>query len=126
MLCYGEDADFVVVEIFRGVVDELEFLHYFVFIFAFVVRAGIYGYGASSSTISSAAFKGSNMASSSPSSLIGGNLSQHAAEIPSWTALFSLTSTQLRERGVEPPRSRRHLLWWREKFEMGNIGLGEL
>ena len=56
--------------------------------------------------------------------LIGRNLSQHAAKIPSWTALFSLTSTQLRELGVEPPRSRRYLLRWREKFRNGQYGIG--
>ena len=56
--------------------------------------------------------------------LIGRNLSQHAAKIPSWTALFSLTSTQLRELGVEPPRSRRYLLRWRENFRNGQYGIG--
>jgi hypothetical protein len=55
--------------------------------------------------------------------LIGRNLSQHAAKIPSWEALFSLTSTQLRELGVEPPRSRRYLLRWREKFRKGQFGI---
>ncbi len=56
--------------------------------------------------------------------LIGRNLSQHAAKIPSWEALFSLTSTQLRELGVEPARSRRYLLRWREKFRNGEYGIG--
>lgn len=57
-------------------------------------------------------------------SLIGRNLSQHAAKIPSWEALFSLTSKQLRELGVEPARSRRYLLRWREKFRNGEYGVG--
>lgn len=57
-------------------------------------------------------------------SLIGRNLSQHASKIPSWNALFSLTSTQLRVLGVEPPRTRRYLLAWREKFRHGRFGLG--
>lgn len=57
-------------------------------------------------------------------SLIGRNLSQHAAKIPSWEALFSLTSKQLRELGVEPARSRRYLLRWREKFRNGDYGVG--
>ena len=57
-------------------------------------------------------------------SLIGRNLSQHAARIPSWEALFSLTSKQLRELGVEPARSRRYLLRWREKFRNGDYGVG--
>lgn len=56
--------------------------------------------------------------------LIGRNLSQHAAKIPSWEALFSLTSKQLRELGVEPARSRRYLLHWREKFRNGLYGTG--
>lgn len=55
--------------------------------------------------------------------LIGRNLSQHASKIPSWEALFSLTSTQLRELGVEPPRSRRYLLRWRDKFRNGQFGI---
>lgn len=56
--------------------------------------------------------------------LIGRNLSQHASKIPSWRALFSLTSAQLKELGVEPPRSRRYLLRWREKFRTGHHGIG--
>ncbi|TVY94102.1 Protein FYV4, mitochondrial [Lachnellula willkommii] len=56
--------------------------------------------------------------------LIGRKLSQHASKIPSWDALFSLTSAQLRELGVEPPRTRRYLLRWREKFRNGQFGIG--
>lgn len=56
--------------------------------------------------------------------LIGRNLSQHASKIPSWNALFSLTSAELRELGVEPPRARRYLLAWREKFKQGIFGIG--
>ena len=56
--------------------------------------------------------------------LIGRNLSQHASKIPSWNALFSLTSAQLKELGVDPPRSRRYLLRWREKFRNGQYGIG--
>jgi hypothetical protein len=55
--------------------------------------------------------------------LIGRNLSQHASKIPTWEALFSLTSMQLRELGVEPPRSRRYLLRWRDKFRQGIYGV---
>lgn len=57
-------------------------------------------------------------------SLIGRNLSQHASKIPSWNALFSLSSAELRELGVEPPRARRYLLSWREKFRQGHFGIG--
>lgn len=56
--------------------------------------------------------------------LIGRNLSQHAAKIPSWEALFRLTPVQLRELGIEPPRARKYLLWWREKFRRGDFGIG--
>ncbi|MCJ1366538.1 hypothetical protein MMC16_005667 [Acarospora aff. strigata] len=57
-------------------------------------------------------------------SLVGRNLSQHAAKIASWEALFSLTSRQLRELGVEPARNRRYLLRWRERFRNGEYGVG--
>ncbi|KAH8804631.1 IGR protein motif-domain-containing protein [Xylogone sp. PMI_703] len=56
--------------------------------------------------------------------LIGRNLSQHASKIPSWEALFSLSSAQLKELGIEPPRSRRYLLRWRDKFRKGQYGIG--
>ncbi|KAI4183507.1 MAG: hypothetical protein L6R41_005361 [Letrouitia leprolyta] len=57
-------------------------------------------------------------------SLIGRNLSQHAAKIPTWESLFSLTSVQLRKLGVEPARTRRYLLSWRERFRKGLHGIG--
>lgn len=56
--------------------------------------------------------------------LIGRNLSQHAGKIPTWQSLFSLTSKQLRELGVEPARTRRYLLWWRDRFRKGIFGVG--
>ncbi|KAF2842855.1 hypothetical protein M501DRAFT_1027732 [Patellaria atrata CBS 101060] len=56
--------------------------------------------------------------------VIGRKLSQHSAKIPSWEALFSLTSPQLRELGVEPARSRRYLLHMRERFRNGLYGIG--
>ncbi|MCJ1227376.1 hypothetical protein MMC12_004031 [Toensbergia leucococca] len=56
--------------------------------------------------------------------LIGRNLSKHAAKIPTWESLFSLTSSQFRELGVEPARSRRYLLWWRDRFRKGIHGIG--
>jgi hypothetical protein len=49
---------------------------------------------------------------------------QHAAKIPSWHSLFSLKSEQLRELGVEPARTRRYLLWWRDRFKKGIYGIG--
>ncbi|KAF2764804.1 hypothetical protein EJ03DRAFT_346040 [Teratosphaeria nubilosa] len=56
--------------------------------------------------------------------LIGRGLSAQAAKIPSWDALFSLTSDQLKDAGVEPARARRYLLWWRERFRNGIHGIG--
>jgi len=56
--------------------------------------------------------------------LIGRNLSAHATKIPSWNALFSWSSPQLREAGIEPARARRYLLWWRERFRNGITGIG--
>lgn len=57
-------------------------------------------------------------------SLIGRNLSQHASKFPTWEKLFSLTSLQLKELGIEPPRTRKYLLRWREKFRRGEFGIG--
>ncbi|KAF2858358.1 hypothetical protein K470DRAFT_259864 [Piedraia hortae CBS 480.64] len=56
--------------------------------------------------------------------LIGRDLSQHATKIPSWEALFSWNSAQFREVGIEPARSRRYLLAWRERFRNGVTGIG--
>ncbi|KAI8965686.1 IGR protein motif-domain-containing protein [Daldinia sp. FL1419] len=56
--------------------------------------------------------------------VIGRGLSQHASKFPTWEALFSLTSDQLRELGVEPPRTRRYLLQWRQRFRLGQYGVG--
>ncbi|KAL8742354.1 MAG: hypothetical protein Q9190_005149 [Brigantiaea leucoxantha] len=56
--------------------------------------------------------------------LIGRNLAQHAAKFSSWESLFTLSSLQLRELGVEPARNRRYLLWWRDKFRKGDYGIG--
>ena len=56
--------------------------------------------------------------------LIGRGMAQHAAKFPSWESLFSLSSEQLRELGVEPPRNRRYLLSWRQRFRRGHFGIG--
>ncbi|KAK8041146.1 hypothetical protein PG994_014153 [Apiospora phragmitis] len=56
--------------------------------------------------------------------LIGRGLSGHASKFPTWEALFSLTSEQLRELGIEPPRTRRYLLQWRQRFRRGQFGIG--
>lgn len=56
--------------------------------------------------------------------LIGRNMSTHSAKIPSWEALFTLSSEQLKTAGIEPPRARKYLLWWRERFRNGITGIG--
>ncbi|KAL2046023.1 hypothetical protein N7G274_001470 [Stereocaulon virgatum] len=56
--------------------------------------------------------------------LIGRDLSQHSAKITTWKSLFSLTSQQLCDLGIEPARTRRYLLWWRDRFRKGLFGVG--
>jgi hypothetical protein len=56
--------------------------------------------------------------------VIGRGLKQHASKFPTWDALFTLSSDQLRELGVEPPRARRYLLRWRQRFREGKFGPG--
>lgn len=56
--------------------------------------------------------------------VIGRGLKQHASKFPTWEALFTLSSDQLRELGVEPPRTRRYLLRWRQRFREGKFGIG--
>lgn len=56
--------------------------------------------------------------------VIGRGLSQHTAKFPTWEALFSLTSPQLKELGIEPPRTRKYLIHWREKYRLGQFGPG--
>ena len=56
--------------------------------------------------------------------LIGRDLKQYADKFPTWEALFTLNTDQLRELGVEPPRSRRYLLRWRQRFREGKFGVG--
>ncbi|TDZ32271.1 Protein FYV4 [Colletotrichum spinosum] len=56
--------------------------------------------------------------------VIGRGLSQHADKFPTWDALFSLSSDQLRELGLEPPRTRRYLLTWLDRYRKGAFGAG--
>ncbi|KAK0727284.1 IGR protein motif-domain-containing protein [Lasiosphaeria miniovina] len=56
--------------------------------------------------------------------VIGRGLKQHASKFPTWEALFTLTTDQLRELGVEPPRSRKYLIRWRQRFREGKFGVG--
>ena len=56
--------------------------------------------------------------------LIGRQLSKHASKFESWQQLFTTSSPKLKEMGIEPARSRRYLLHWREKFRKGEFGIG--
>lgn len=56
--------------------------------------------------------------------LIGRGLSKHASKFPSWESLWSLTSPELKELGIEPPRNRRYLLNWMQRYRQGNLGPG--
>ncbi|KAF2671257.1 hypothetical protein BT63DRAFT_477771 [Microthyrium microscopicum] len=56
--------------------------------------------------------------------LIGRNLSEHESKIPSWDSLFQMSSYDLRQAGIEPPRARKYLCWWRERFRQGVYGIG--
>lgn len=56
--------------------------------------------------------------------LIGRGMAKHASKFPSWDKLFALTSTELRDLGIEPARQRRYLLRKRENFRQGIHGPG--
>jgi len=56
--------------------------------------------------------------------LIGRDMSKFASKIPSWEKLFTLSSAELRDMGIEPARQRRYLLRQREKFRRGQYGPG--
>ena len=56
--------------------------------------------------------------------VIGRGLREHASKFPTRDALFSLTTDQMRELGVEPPRTRKYLLRWRQRFREGRYGIG--
>jgi hypothetical protein len=56
--------------------------------------------------------------------LIGRSLSTHASKFTSWDEMFTLTSPQLAARGLEPARTRRYFLRWRQKFRDGDFGIG--
>ncbi|PGH06592.1 hypothetical protein AJ80_08151 [Polytolypa hystricis UAMH7299] len=56
--------------------------------------------------------------------LIGRGMSKYTSKIPSWEALFTMSSQQLRDQGIENTRERRYLLRWREKFRRAEYGIG--
>jgi len=56
--------------------------------------------------------------------VLGRGLSQYADKFPSWDSLFTLSSTQMKELGIEPPRTRRYLLTWLDRYRRGAMGPG--
>jgi hypothetical protein len=58
---------------------------------------------------------------------IGRNCAAHAAKFGAWGALFDASSAQLKELGIEPARTRRYILRWRESYRRadGNLALVE-
>ncbi|KAG7125555.1 Protein FYV4 like protein [Verticillium longisporum] len=56
--------------------------------------------------------------------VLGRGLSQYAEKFPTWNSLFTSDSTQMKELGIEPPRTRRYLLAWLERYRQGALGPG--
>jgi hypothetical protein len=56
--------------------------------------------------------------------LIGRGLSRYANKFPTWESLWSMTSPELKELGIEPPRNRRYLLEWMQRYRKGTLGPG--
>ncbi|RCI07478.1 hypothetical protein L249_4556 [Ophiocordyceps polyrhachis-furcata BCC 54312] len=56
--------------------------------------------------------------------LIGRGLKKHASKFPTWKSLFALAPADFRAIGIEPPRLRRYLIRWIEKYRVGNLGPG--
>ncbi|KAM4056021.1 IGR protein motif domain-containing protein [Hirsutella rhossiliensis] len=56
--------------------------------------------------------------------LVGRGLNKHSSKFPTWESLFSLTTAELKEIGIEPPRTRRYLLQWLQRYRAGALGPG--
>lgn len=56
--------------------------------------------------------------------VIGRDMKQHVEKFPSWESLFTLTSPQLKELGIEPARARRYLIQWLHRYRNGQFGPG--
>ncbi|RDW93232.1 mitochondrial 37S ribosomal protein mS41 [Aspergillus mulundensis] len=56
--------------------------------------------------------------------LIGRDMSKHASKFPSWDKLFSMSSTELRDAGIESAEQRRYLIRKRSRFTKGWYGPG--
>lgn len=56
--------------------------------------------------------------------LIGRGMNKYASKFPSWKSLFSLTGVELKELGIEPPRNRRYLVQWLQRYRKGALGPG--
>jgi hypothetical protein len=51
---------------------------------------------------------------------IGRDTVAHATKFQSWDQFFCATSVQMKSLGIEPARTRRYILRWRETFRMFN------
>ncbi|KAE8349414.1 IGR protein motif-domain-containing protein [Aspergillus coremiiformis] len=56
--------------------------------------------------------------------LIGRGMSEYESKLPSWEELFTVSSSELRDLGIQPARQRRYLLRKREQFRKGDFGPG--
>jgi len=58
---------------------------------------------------------------------IGRNCAAHAPKFRTWGTLFDTSSAQLKELGIEPARTRRYILHWREAYRRadGDLALVE-
>lgn len=56
--------------------------------------------------------------------LVGRGLNKYSSKFPTWESLFSLTTIELKEIGIEPARTRRYLLQWLQRYRAGALGPG--
>lgn len=56
--------------------------------------------------------------------LIGRGLNKYSSKFPTWESLFSLRSSEFHELGIEPPRTRRYLQQWLQRYRVGALGPG--
>lgn len=56
--------------------------------------------------------------------LIGRGMNKYANKFPSWESLFTLSTVEMKELGIEPPRNRKYLLKWLDRYRKGALGPG--
>jgi hypothetical protein len=56
--------------------------------------------------------------------LIGRGLGRYANKFPTWESLWTMTGPELKALGIEPPRNRRYLLNWMQRYRNGVLGPG--